>query len=257
MIKLSVSIIAKNEEKNLDRCLSSIIDVGEIIYVDCGSTDSSIEIAKKYTNKIFKREHTPNLNINKNFGFDKASGEWILSLDGDEEITPELFKEIKDVIYRDTQYSAFFIPRKNYYFGIWLKRGAQYPDYQLRLFKKEKGRFECRHIHERIKIDGKIGKLKNQMIHYTYDNISQYLSKFDRDSNFEARFLYEKGINVNFFNSVRWLIIKPCTRFIRRYFFKLGILDGIVGLFAALSDAAGFIIRYFKLWEIYKNEKRS
>ena len=255
MVKLSVSLIVFNEEETLDQCLKSVKDFEEIIYIDTGSTDRSVDIAGTYTDKIFPRENNPNLNINKNFGFDQASGEWILSLDGDEVITPELKEEISEIINTGSEYSGFFIPRKNHYLGRWLKRGAQYPDYQLRLFKKEKGKFECKHIHERLKIDGKIGKLKNHMLHFPYNKVSKYISKFDRDSNFEAKYLFEKGLRANFFNSVRWLIIKPGVRFFKRYVLKRGFLDGIPGLFAACGDAAGFAVRYFKFWQIYDQNK--
>ena len=255
MAKLSVSLIIFNEEETLDMCLNSVKDAFEIVFIDTGCTDSSVEIAKKYTEKIFTAEHTPNLNVNKNFGFSKTSGEWILSLDGDEVITPELFEEIRKIIDSDTEFAGFFIPRKNHYLGRWLKRGAQYPDYQLRLFKREKGRFECRHIHERLKIDGKLGKLKEHMLHFPYERVSKYISKFDRDSNFEAKYLYEKNVRINFKNSFRWLILKPLTRFFKRYFLKRGFLDGLPGLFASLGDAAGFIVRYFKLYEIYRKDK--
>lgn len=255
MAKLSVSLIVFNEEETLDKCLKSVKDADEIVFIDTGCTDSSAEIAGKYTDKIFLSENTPNLNVNKNLGFSKTTGDWILSLDGDEVITPELFQEIRKIINSETKYAGFFIPRKNHYLGKWLKRGAQYPDYQLRLFKRGKGKFDCKHIHERIKIDGKIGKLKEHILHFPYERVSRYIGKFDRDSNFEAKYLYEKNIRINFINSFRWIILKPSVRFIKRYFFKMGFLDGLPGLFAAFGDTAGFMVRYFKLYEICRKEK--
>ena len=165
MSKLSVSIIGYNEDCCLDRCLSSVKDADEIIYVDCESFDDSVEVAKKYTDKIYSRKNNPNLNVNKSFGFTKATNEWLLYIDPDESVSYELWKEIKEIINSNSKYDGYYMPRKNYYFGKWLKRGAKYPDYQLRLFKKDKGEFQCAHVHEKIKVDGKLGYLKNPILH--------------------------------------------------------------------------------------------
>jgi len=213
---LSVSIIGHNEGYCLDRCLSSIKNADEIIYVDCESSDDSVEVAKKYTTKIYRRENNPNFNVNKSFGFSKATNEWLLYIDPDEVVSAGLWEEIKKVINLNSKFDGYYIPRRNHYFGKWLKRGAQYPDYQLRLFKRKKGKFNCLHVHEKIKLNGKAGRLKNPILHYPYETISQYIKKFDYYTSFQANFLYNNFVNINFFNISKWIVRKPITRFIKR-----------------------------------------
>ncbi len=252
---LSVSIIGHNEEHCLDRCLNSIKDADEIIYVDCESSDKSIEVAKRYTTKIYERENNPNINVNKSFGFTKATKEWLLYIDPDEFVSEELFEEIKKVINSNSKFDGYYIPRRNYYFGKWLKRGGKYPDNQLRLFKRDKGEFHCIHVHEKMKINGNAGYLKNPILHYPYETISQYIKKFDFYTSFEANFLYSNSVNINFFNTYKWIIHKPIIRFMKRYILKLGFLDSFPGLFAALGDCAVYIVTYIKLWDIYRSEE--
>lgn len=253
MSRLSVSIIGHNEGESLDRCLNSVKDADEIIYVDCESIDNSIEIAKKYTDKIYSRENDLNLNVNKSYGFIKAANEWLLYIDPDEVVSDSLWEEIKRAA--NSKYDGFYIPRKNYYFGRWLKRGAKYPDYQLRLFRKDKGKFQCLHIHEKIKIDGEIGYLKSPIIHYPYETVSQLIKKFDFYTSIEANYLRDNSTNVNFFNTYKNMIHLPFFRFIKRYVFKFGFLDGMPGLFACIFDALSYPVKYFKLWQLYESEK--
>jgi len=196
MGKLSVVISAFNEEKKIEDCLKSVSFADEIIFVDNSSTDQTLKIAKKYTPKIFVRENNPMLNINKNFGFSKAKNDWILSLDADERISPELAKEIQSsIINHKSSVAGYWIPRKNIIFGKWIEHTGWYPDYQLRLFKKGKGRFEEKHVHEMIKLEGEAGKLESPIIHYNYENISHFLKKTLLYAENEADQLIEKGYN--------------------------------------------------------------
>src|SRR5882762_11573536 len=183
---LSVVISAFNEEKRIARCLESVEFADEIIFVDNSSADNTVAIAKKYTKHIFTRENNFMLNVNKNFGFTKATGDWILCLDADERVTPELAEEIKNVLDRRQEtkdqkpINGYWIPRKNIIFGKWIQNSIWWPDYQLRLFKKGEGKFPEKHVHEMMHVNGKLEKLENPMIHDNYSSISQYLYKLDR-----------------------------------------------------------------------------
>ncbi len=253
---VSVSITAYNEENNIDGVLTSVSFANEIILVNSESEDNTVRIAKKYTDKIFTRKNTPNLNVNKNFGFDQASCEWILCLDADEVIPPETADEISKIVTSETEYNGYYIPRKNYYFGKWLKYGGNYPDFQLRLFRKGKGKFPEKHVHERIELDGKTGKMLNPIEHHPYKTVGQYLEKFQFYTDFEANYLFNNGYKTGVGPAFNWMIWKPVTRFIRRYFLKLGMLHGIEGLAASAFDSYGFIIRYLKLRELVNQKGR-
>lgn len=248
---ITVSIIGHNEASDLERCFNSVSWADEIIYVDCESLDNSIEIAKKFTKNVFQKKNELNLNINKNFGFSKASSDWILYVDPDEEIPKEMsdwiLKEIKN-----SQAAAYTFKRKNINIGKWLKYGAQYPDTQLRLFAKEKAIFAEKSVHERLKVNGKIMNTDLYFNHYAYKSFSSYLHKAQFYSDTEANFLFDANIKPGFFPFIKYMIYKPLNRFIKRYFFKLGFLDGIRGLGAAFFDALNFPLRYLKLWEKYQ-----
>jgi len=157
MNTLSVVITAFNEERKIKECLESVKDLAwEIIIVDNSSTDKTVDVAKKYTQKIYSQKNDPqNIDIQKNFGFSKARGEWILSLDADERVIPELAEEIRGEIEREENgVKGYFIPRKNIIFGKWIEHTGWWPDYQLRLFKKGKGKYQQRHVHQNISLDG-------------------------------------------------------------------------------------------------------
>ena len=176
---LSITIIGHKESDHLKELLPQLKWSNEVIYVDCESGDGSLEIAGEQGCRTFSRPNDQNLNINKSFAMDQASGEWIFYLDPDERIPSELAHEIQDIINSESEFSAFGLRRKNHYFGKWLKYGSLYPDIQLRMFRRGKGKFANQHVHEKLQIDGKVGMLQQDMLHYPYLNISQFLRKFD------------------------------------------------------------------------------
>ncbi|MBN2366327.1 MAG: glycosyltransferase family 2 protein [Calditrichaeota bacterium] len=252
--RISITIIGHNEVDHLSELLPDLEWADEIIYVDCESSDESVKIAKAHNCSVFQRPNNPNLNINKSFAMEQAEGEWIFYLDPDERIPEQLAEEILARIQNPQDNMAFYVNRRNHYFGKWLRHGSQYPDRQLRLFKRGHGQFPQQHVHERIEIDGKIGQMKHNLYHYPYQSISQYLSKFDFYTSFEADFLYRQGIHPGWFQSMRFLISKPITRFIRRYLLKAGFRDGWQGFFAAIFDSLNYAVRYFKLMEQLSRE---
>lgn len=243
--KLSVVISAYNEEQKIRACLESASFGEEIIVVDSGSTDLTATTAKEFGAKVFRRENSPMLNINKNFGFSKASGDWILSLDADERVTPEL----KDEILREVgnpNASGYWIPRKNIIFGKWIQSDMWWPDYQLRLFKAGKGRFPEKHVHEYLQVDGETRKLKEPMIHENYNSISQYLYKLDK--------IYTENEVENFLSSgkkIMWIdaIRFPAQDFIKTFFAQRGYKDGLHGLVLSLLQAFYMEIVFAKIWE--------
>ncbi|MBU0519187.1 glycosyltransferase family 2 protein [bacterium] len=253
-MKLSICMIAHNEEAKIAAALQSAAFADELIVVDCESRDKTGEIAKQNGARVFIQPNRENLNVNKNFSFEQACGEWIFCLDADELISVELADEIKRTVEKGCQEAAFFIPRKNHYFGKWLKYGGQYPDWQLRLVRRDKAHFAAKHVHERIQVAGKTGRLKAPLLHYPYDSKGEAGRKLDFYTSFEAKHLLSQGIKPSFRMAYRYLYFKPVTRFVRRYIFKLGFLDGSVGLEAIKMDMANFRLRYRKLVDLYRQD---
>jgi len=229
---ISFSIIGHNELSHLKELLPSLSWANEIIYVDCDSADDSAQYAKSCGAKVFSRPNLSNLNENKSFGINQASENWVFYLDPDERISNALRQEIQGLLEQAPVENAYLLKRRNYFFGSWLKRGSQYPDFQLRLFKKGSAKFENEHVHEKLQVSGEIGHLSQDLLHHPYLNISQFIKKMDFYTSFNAKFLFDQGLRPSFTNHLLYLTIKPSLRFFRRYFLKLGLMDQIPGLFA-------------------------
>ena len=169
---LSVVVSAFNEEKKIATCLNSVKWAHEIIFVDNSSTDKTVEIARKYTTKIIKQENNPmSIDLQKNVGFSKATGDWILSIDADESVSKELQQEIVDAINKtNEEINGYWIPRKNIIFGKWIKYAGWYPDYQMRLFVRGKGKYTAKHVHEMIQVDGALGHISSPLDHRNYES---------------------------------------------------------------------------------------
>ncbi len=251
---IAITIIGYNEADHLKELLPQLKWADEVIYVDCSSTDDSLKIARANRCKTFVRPNLSNLNVNKAFAISQATADWIFYLDPDERIPPELQNEIVNTIQSPGEYVAFQLNRRNYYFGKWLRHGSQYPDTQLRLFRSGYAHFPQRHVHEKLLVNGPIGQLKNDMLHYPYLTVDQYLQKFNFYTTFEAEFLWESGVRPSLGKGFQLLFWKPVSRFVRRYLFKFGFLDGLPGLFAAQFDALNFVVRYMKLWDIARRK---
>ena len=249
--KITISIIGHNEAENLPQCLESLKWADEIIYVDCESSDNSLEIAKKYTDRVFTRPNLRNLNVNKSFGIDQSTSLWVAYLDPDEFIPEQTAQWIRKEI-KNPAYDAYIFPRKNHILGSWLKYGSQYPDYQLRLFRKDKAHFPCKHVHERLQVDGSTGKSPYPLLHHPYPTLEVCIKKFNFYTSFEALYLYENPPSK--LGGIKYLIFKPFSRFIKRYLFYLGFLDGFPGLLAAFFDMINFPMRYFKYLELKRKK---
>ncbi len=249
-MSISVVISAWNEESKIGRCLASLSWADEVIVVDNNSTDQTASIARKYKAKVFKRPNNLMLNVNKNFGFEKASGEWILSLDADEEIPPKLAKEIKQAVNNGV--AGYWIPRKNIIFGKWIQHGLWWPDRQLRLFQKGKGRFPCEHVHEYLQVDGPAGELTEPYVHYNYETISQFIRKMDSIySESEMQKLVRTNYRLAWHDALRF----PISDFVKVFFAQEGYKDGLHGLVLAMLQAFYSFVVFAKLWEHNKFEQ--
>lgn len=246
MGKLSVVISACNEEKKIEECLESVKWADEVIIVDNSSIDKTAAIAKKYTKHVYKRPNNPMLNINKNFGFSKASKEWILSLDADERVSLELKQEIESVIASQNEAQGYWIPRKNIIFGKWIEHTGWYPDHQLRLFKKGKGKFPEVHVHEMIKVEGSKEYLLGNIIHHNFETVSQFLRKhIEIYAPNEAEVLLRSGYEFSFRDVFR----HPTKEFLSRFFAREGYKDGFHGLMLSLLMAFYHFIIFTYIWE--------
>jgi glycosyltransferase involved in cell wall biosynthesis len=255
MSTLGISLIAHNEENQLANALQSALFADDIVLINCESTDKTKEIAQSFKKvRVIDRANNKNLNVNKSFGFDQLKTDWIFYLDPDEIITPKLADEIRQAIETD-EYNAYKLPRKNIFFGRWLANGSQYPDTQLRLFRRGFARFPNKHVHEMLEVDGKTGLLKNPFEHYPYPELHDYVRKMNFYTDFQARFWINDNLKPSSYNKLRYFFARPAMRFIRRYFFKFGFKDGWQGFIAAIGDAFQNMVSFGKFLELVKNEK--
>ncbi|MDH4249140.1 MAG: glycosyltransferase family 2 protein [Deltaproteobacteria bacterium] len=247
---LAFTLIGHNEAHTLPRCLDSILWADQIVYVDCESSDGSAEVARLYTPHVFNRPNNSNLNINKTHGIDQARTDWVFYLDPDEEIDAALAEEIQRVIASNPPQNAFRLPRRNFFFGHWVRRGGQYPDTQLRLFRRGKARFPCVHVHEKLEVDGEVGDLRHAMNHYTNPTPLDALKKVDFYSTFNANVMVKEGRRPSPVLAWRLLFWLPTSRLLRRYLLKGGFRDGYPGLIVALLDSLELQMRFIKFWHL-------
>ncbi|MGA2911250.1 MAG: glycosyltransferase family 2 protein [Candidatus Levyibacteriota bacterium] len=251
MSKISAVISAFNEEKNIERCLKSLSFADEIIVVDNSSSDKTAEIAQKYTSKVFTQKNNPaEIDLQKNFGFEKATNEWILSIDADEEVSPALAEEIKNILKTKpssiANINGFLIPRKNYMFGKWIKENTGwYPDYQLRFFRKGKGKYKNKAVHKDLSIEGETEKLKEHIIHHNYDSIEQYVKKILIYAPNEAEEYLRGDYKFSYFDVIRF----PLNDFMAWFFARKGYKDGFYGLVLALMQAFYHFLVFAFIWE--------
>ena len=230
MPTISFAIIAHNEADILQACLESVKWADEIIFVSCDSTDNSISIAQNYNAKVFERKNEKTVYINKQFALDRANSDWVFILDPDERVDEKLKNEILKIINSSNEINGYAMPRKNFYFGKWIKYGGKYPDFQLRLIRKDTGKFKPLPVHEKLEIKGKTGLLKNDLIHYPYKNTQDIIKKFE----FYSDIISQKYILANY--SKTYAFIRPFSKLLNSFFLKLGFMDGTKGLMVAMMD---------------------
>ncbi|MBN1469899.1 MAG: glycosyltransferase family 2 protein [Fusobacteriaceae bacterium] len=249
-MSLSVGLITYNEERRLGRTLESIKNIAdEIIIVDSNSTDNTVEIAKKYGAKVYV-ENWKGYGLQKNSVIEKCTKDWILLIDADEVISDDLSKKILEVI-KEGKEELYDINFTSVCFGKQIKHGGWSGSYRIRLFKNGIGKYNDNVVHESFETNGKKGKLTEEIYHYSYEDLSDYLSKFNRYTSEGAKEYHKRGKKANFFG----IVINPIFKFIRMYFFRLGFLDGVEGLLLAILSSNYTMVKYYKLLELNRRDK--
>jgi len=245
-VNLSVVVLTKNEEKNIQRCLESVAGwANEIVVVDDESTDRTVDTASSYTDRIIIRK----MDIegrHRNFAYTQTKNLWVLSLDADEVVTEELKEEIKDVLSKHTQYNGFTIPRRNFIGDYWIRYGGWYPSPQLKLFRKDKFRYEEVGVHPRAFMDDPCGHLKSDIIHYSYRNLEDFLAKLNNQTTREA----QKWFNQNKPMHLYIFLWRTIDRFMRTYIGRKGYKDGFIGFVVAFNAGLYQFISYLKYREL-------
>jgi len=246
---LSIAMIAMNEEANLPRTLESVRWADEIVVVDSGSKDRTLEIALSFGAKTFYHDFGGH-GEQKNVALDLCTSDWILLLDADEVLTPELQQEIRQLLAREPEYGAYWISRLNLIFGRWMRHGGFYPDRKLRLFKRGSARLsEGVGPHSTPQFAGPKGKLKGDMLHYAYPSMNIYLEHMNRYSTEIAGLLQKKGRTSKSLPAFLWnAVANPAATFIYNYFFRLGFLDGREGLLLHLNHSVYIHWKFIKAW---------
>lgn len=252
MVSISVVVITFNEEANLPRTLESVKWADEIIVVDSGSTDRTAEIAKGYGAKVWV-ESWKGFAAQKNSAIDKATCDWVLSIDADEVVTSDLRDAIQHGLrLPDNNLNGYWVPRMNYIFGRWMRHGGFWPDRKLRLFRRGKGRLEPRPVHETIQVDGPVGYLPEPLFHEAYPTLTGYIEHMNRYSSLGAEVASAKGRS-GF--SVLNIVLRPIFTFAYNYFLRFGLLDGREGLLLHLYHATYVSWKYAKAWELSRTKQ--
>jgi len=244
-IKISAALIARNEAANISEAIKSLSFADQVVVADTGSTDNTVEIAQKLGAEVHSVKFE-GFGKTKNKALDYCRGNWVLFVDADERVTSELAEKIINISNSESATAGFLINRLTYFLGKPVRHSGWYPDYILRLFKKEKGKFSSNLVHERVEINGRVDKLDGLLLHYSYRSIDQYLDKLNEYSTLSAREMFQKGRKFNILD----LIFRPISTFLKMFVFKAGFLDGLNGLFLAILSSYHVFIKYAKLYHI-------
>ena len=243
---VSAIVVCFNEERNIGDCLESLRWCDEIVVVDAFSTDGTVEICRRYTDRVIQREWT-GYRDQKAFAHSQATKEWVLLVDSDERVTPELKEEIRQALTQNASYYAgYAVPRLVYYLRRWWWRGGWYPDYDIRLFKRERATWGGMDPHEKIFVDGKTRRLRYPLHHFSYRNIEDHIQRINRFTSISSRELANE--------QKRWrlgdALLRPAFRFFQSYVLKRGFLEGFAGFYVAVTAAVYVFLKYAKLWEL-------
>ncbi len=250
---LSVVLITLNEAANLPRTLASVRWAQEIIVVDSGSTDATLAIARDCGARVFE-EPWRGFGAQKNSAISHATGDWILSLDADEEVSSGLGAEIQALLAGSPTFEAYWIPRLNHFLGRALRHGGYWPDPKLRLFRRGGARFQERSVHETLETSRPVGSLRNALIHHCYPTLEDYIEHMNRYSSAGAAMLVSAGGAPRSLPALVWnAVFNPGATFLYNYVFRLGFLDGREGLLQHLNHSAYIHWKYAKAWRAAKS----
>lgn len=242
---VSVVIIARNEERRLEDCLKSASWASEIVVLDDNSSDRTVEIARRYTDKVSQRK----MDIEgrqRNHAYSLATQPWVLSLDADERVTPELAAEIRETLSRETPHTCYSIPIKTFIGKQWIQGAGHYPAPKTRLFRNGQFRYEEARVHPRVIYEGTCGHLKGDVLHYSCENFEQWIAKFNRETSLEAEKWFLDGRKVTLARTLR----KTVDRFLKNYFLKKGYRCGFLGFIMCVFHGLYQLISYTKYWEM-------
>jgi glycosyltransferase involved in cell wall biosynthesis len=255
MEKITAIIPTFNEEIHIKAAIESVLWCDEIIVVDSFSNDKTVEIAKSFPQVRLLQHHYEYPAAQKNWTIPQASHPWIFLLDADERPTPELVSEIKDIAKSGTNYSGFWIYRRNHFMGKQINYSGWQSDRVIRFFKRDECKYQNKHVHEEIESTGAISCLKHKLFHYTYNDLTSYLKKADRYTTWGAQDRYQKLQKSGHRIGPLYLFLRPFGRFVRHYFWRLGFLDGTHGLVVSGLASFNVFIRAVKIWRLQNGEK--
>jgi glycosyltransferase involved in cell wall biosynthesis len=260
---LSVVLATHNEAKNLRRCLDSVQELaGEIVVVDGESTDETVAIAQDYAARVIRTTNKLNFHINKQMAIDAARGELILQLDADEVLDDELqesIKQVHDLLLQgaaELTENAWWLKRKNFFLGVFLKKGGQYPDPVIRLFRSGKASLPMRSVHEQMNVDGTTATLKGHLLHYSNPTFAEYLRKWNTYTSFTAQQWFDQARTVSVAGGFRYSVFEPIKTFFSLYIRHRGYVDGLAGLVFAIMSALHHPFAYLKLWELHEVQRK-
>lgn len=242
MPRLSVILITKNESANIRACLESVRWADEIVVVDAGSSDDTVAICREFTPHVFVHDDWQGFGVQKNRALDHATGDWVLSLDADERVTPELRAQLETAM-TEARYDGFYLPRLSQFCGKFIRHSGWYPDYVLRLFKRGKARFSSDLVHETVVLDGVAGKLSSPLLHYSYMTRDDVGRKVEHYSTSAAQQMFARGKTATVLDAP----LRGGWAFLRTYCLRLGFLDGKAGFDVARMNAQTTYLKYRKL----------
>ncbi len=250
MNRLTVAVLTKDEEDNIADCLDTLQWADELIVLDGGSQDRTVDIARAHGAQVYQRPFR-NFADQRNGGIALASHPWLFYVDADERATPELAAEVREVVAQET-YVGWWVPRRNRIFGRWIRHAGWYPDYQLRLFRCDRAHYdEAREVHELVILDGPAGYLKNSLIHHNYATVSEFLRRQHYYAGYQARIMWAEGLRTRPHN----FVLQPLRELRRRYLTLEGYRDGAYGLLLSLLMAYYELVTYVKLWRLGRRSR--
>ena len=246
-------VICFNEEDNIAACLESLAWCDEIVVVDSNSTDRTREIARRYTDKLIEQPFLGYVK-QKNFALERAAHDWVVSLDADEALTPELAEEIQSTLAaNDGSVAGYELDRVTLFLGVWHDAGDWYPDWQLRVFPRSRGHWVGRDPHDRVELDGPRRRLRNRLEHRNYRDLSDQIQTIDRFSRHQAQAMFDEGVRFRLID----LLFRPAYRFFKGYVLRRGFSKGLPGFLICVSSAYYVFMKYAKLWELERAERRA
>ena len=248
---VTVTVITRNEAANIDACLASVAWADERLVVDSGSTDDTAARAARGGARVIVRDW-PGYGAQKNFAAGEAAHDWILSVDADERVTPELGAEIRARLTSEPAEAGFRLPRVTWHLGRWIRTTDWYPDFQLRLYDRRRARWKLRPVHESVQADGPVGRLTHDLQHYAYRDVSHHLETMRVYTTLAARQMYDEGRRAGLFD----LVAHPPAAFLRNYVLRRGFADGKAGFVISALNAQYVFLKFAKLWALRWEEKR-